>query len=73
MTIVEQIEEQVRLLPLEKQMEVLNFAAFLHLKSEFSPVKQPKRPLQKHPAFGLWQSQPVNALAYEQLLRAEWE
>jgi hypothetical protein len=31
------------------------------------------RSLRSHPAFGSWRDRGVDALAYEQALRAEWD
>lgn len=72
MTLVEQIQQQLSTLPPEKQSEVLDFVNFLH--QQF-PTSKPAKPhtLRKHPAFGLWRGRGINALNYEQNLRAEWD
>ena len=71
MTILEQIQQQVRQLPPEKQNEVLNFTAFL--RQQLLHARRP-RPgsLRQHPAFGSWRERRIDALHYQQALRAEW-
>ncbi len=73
MTLMEQIQNQVRQLPPEKQSEVLDFVSFLQqrLVASFQPAK--RRSLRKHPAFGSWRGRKIDALQYEQSLRAEWD
>ena len=72
MTLLEQIQRQLRQLPPEKQKEVLDFVTFLQV--QVSPkTKKRKQSLQKHPAFGSWRERKIDALAYEQNLRAEWD
>jgi len=71
MTLIEQIEKQLHGLPTEKQTEVLEFILFLQQRAAMSP--KAKRPtLKKHPAFGAWQARQIDALAYQQDIRAEW-
>ena len=67
MDIVEQIQEQLKKLPPEKQVEVLNFTTQLIS----APSKQ--RSLRQHPAFGLWRKRNIDALQYQKDLRAEWD
>ena len=71
MTLLKEIEKQLSDLPLEKQSEVLDFIAFLQQRTMDSQ-KAKQRSLKKHPAFGIWQDRPLDALAYQQDLRAEW-
>jgi hypothetical protein len=72
MTLLDQIQRQLRQLPPEKQREVLDFVTFLQVQT--SPqTKKRKRSLQKHPAFGSWRERKIDALVYEQNLRAEWD
>ena len=72
MTLQEQIQKQIAQLPPEKQSEVLDFIAFLRERS--STHLAPKRQsLKKHPAFGSWRRRKIDALKYQQTLRAEWD
>lgn len=72
MTILEALQEQVRQLPPEQQREVLDFAAFLHQRlTQPRPVHP--RHLRFHPAFGSWRTRQIDALRYQQALRAEWD
>jgi len=71
MTLLEQIEKQLRVLPPEKQNEALDFIKFLaHQAGIPQPAKQ--RSLKKHAAFGSWKHRNINAIEYQQKLRAEW-
>ena len=71
MTLLEQIEEQLSALPPEKQSEVLDFIAFLQQRANaLQPVKG--RSLKKHNAFGSWKDRKIDAVKYQQNLRAEW-
>ena len=72
MTILELIQQQVNGLPPEKQREVLDFAAFLRQQLDASQLER-KRSLHSHPAFGLWRGRNIDALTYQQDLRAEWD
>jgi hypothetical protein len=59
-------------LPPEKQSEVLDFIAFLHQQAGLShPAK--RRSLKQHPAFGSWKDRNIDAVNYQQTLRAEWD
>ena len=72
MTLLEQIQQHLRQLPVEKQREVLDFVTFLQLQA--SPQIKPRgSSLEKHPAFGSWKERKIEALDYEQNLRAEWD
>jgi hypothetical protein len=72
MTLLEQIEQQIRQLPPEKQSEVLDFAVFLQQRPEF-PQLIKERSLRQHPAFGSWHGRGIDALQYQNNLRAEWD
>ena len=71
MTLLEQIEKQLSVLPPEKQSEVLDFIAFLQQRTNaLPPVK--RRSLKKHVAFGSWKNRKIDAVRFQQNLRAEW-
>ncbi len=72
MTLLEQIQSQLHPLPPDKQSEVLDFVTFLQQRLAASPPAQ-RRSLRQHPAFGLWRPRKIDALRYEQTLRAEWD
>ncbi|PJH74543.1 MAG: hypothetical protein CO064_11485 [Anaerolineae bacterium CG_4_9_14_0_8_um_filter_58_9] len=72
MTLAEQIQKYVNQLPPEKQSELLDFAAFLRKQVAVSRPAR-RRSLRKHPAFGSWRGRKIDALAYEQTLRSEWD
>ena len=71
MTLLEQIEKQLSVLPPEKQSEVLDFIAFLQQRVNAPPPVQ-RRSLKKHTAFGSWKNRKIDAIQYQQNLRAEW-
>ena len=71
MTLLEQIEKQLSDLPPEKQQEVLDFIAFLQQRVSTSRTIK-RRSLIKHPAFGSWKNRKIDAIKYQQNLRAEW-
>ncbi|MCC6299396.1 MAG: DUF2281 domain-containing protein [Anaerolineales bacterium] len=72
MTLLEQLQNQILKLPPERQSEVLDFVNFLQEKlSSQETVK--RLPLRTHPAFGSWKKRGINALNYQQSLRAEWD
>ncbi len=71
MTLLEQIENQLRQLPPEKQSEVLDFVSFLQQRLRAAPQSAKQRSLRKHPAFGSWRGRKVDALKYQQNLRSE--
>ena len=73
MTLLEQIQDQLRQLPSEKQSEVLDFVSFLQQRRAVLPQSKKPRALSKHPAFGSWRGRKIDALKYEQTLRAEWD
>ncbi|MBM3131324.1 MAG: DUF2281 domain-containing protein [Chloroflexi bacterium] len=72
MTLIEQLEQQFEQLPSEKQSEVLDFVAFLRQRLAVASSAQP-RSLRQHPAFGSWRGRRIDALQYQQNLRAEWD
>lgn len=72
MTLLEQLQNQILKLPPERQSEVLDFVNFLQEKlSSQETVK--RLPLRTHAAFGSWKKRGINALNYQQSLRAEWD
>ena len=72
MTLAQQIQKQLKTLPPEKQGEVLDFIVFLQQRANLSqPAKRSS--LKKHAAFGSWKNRKIDALKYQQDLRAEWE
>jgi hypothetical protein len=71
MTLLEQIEKQLSALPAEKQNEVLDFIAFLQQRANASQLVK-RRSLKKHAAFGSWKKRKIDAIKYQQNLRAEW-
>jgi len=71
MTLLEQIEKQLSALPHEKQNEVLDFITFL--QQRVSASQHAKRSaLKKHAAFGSWKNRKIDAIKYQQNIRAEW-
>lgn len=72
MTLVEQIQKQLKTLPPEKQGEVLDFIAFLQQRIALSQPAR-RRSLKKHPAFGSWKNRKIDALEYQRTLRSEWD
>jgi len=72
MSLLDEIQQQVKQLPPEKQGEVLDFVAFLQQRLA---ADQPKtgRSLNEHPAFGCWRGRKIDALRYQRALRAEWD
>ena len=72
MTLLEQIQSQLRQLPPEKQSEVLDFVTFLQQRLEVSSRPAKGRSLRQHPAFGSWRERKIDALEYQRNLRAEW-
>jgi hypothetical protein len=73
MTLMEQIQNRLRQLPPEKQREVLDFIASLQQQQAASSQPATQRSLRQHPAFGSWRGRKIDALQYEQALRAEWD
>lgn len=73
MTLLEQIESQLRQLPPEKQHEVLDFITSLRQRSAALPRITARRSLRQHPAFGSWRGRNIDAITYQQQLRAEWD
>lgn len=72
MTLLEQLEQQFKQLPPEKQSEVLDFIEFLRQRLTFNSPAQP-RSLRQHPAFGSWRGRGIDALQYQENLRVEWD
>jgi len=72
MTLTEQIQTQVKALPPEKQSEVLDFVAFLRQRTDLSRPAM-RRSLKQHVAFGSWKNRRIDAIKYQQDLRAEWD
>jgi len=70
---IEQIEEQLRGLPLDKQREVLDFISFLCQQHMCAQESRKKRSLRQDPAFGSWRGRNVDALDYQRTLRSEWD
>jgi hypothetical protein len=70
-TLFEEIQKQVQKLPPDKQKEVLDFARDLERRKGAKANGQ-KKPLRQHPAFGSWGGRNVDALKYQETLRAEW-
>jgi len=73
MTLLEQIQNQLRQLPPEKQSEVLDFVSFLRQQRTTAPQRAQQRPLRQHPAFGSWRGRQIDALRYQHNLRSEWD
>ena len=73
MTLLEQIQNQLRQLPPEKQSEVLDFVSFLQQRLTVAPQSAQQRSLRQHPAFGSWRGRNVDALNYQRNLRSEWD
>jgi hypothetical protein len=71
MTLLEQIEKELRYLPPEKQAEVLDFITFLQQRAMISQSTG-HHSLKKHAAFGSWKHRNIDAVKYQQNLRAEW-
>lgn len=71
MTLLEQIEKQLSALPPEKQSEVLDFIVFLQQRTANARFAKPLS-LKAHPAFGSWKERRIDALEFQQNLRAEW-
>ncbi len=72
MSLLDEIEQQLKNLPPEKQSEVLDFVAFLQQRSAANQPL-PGRSLGEHPAFGSWRDRKIDALRYQRDLRAEWD
>jgi hypothetical protein len=71
MALDEQIRLQAKKLPPEKQAEVMDFIAFLQQQVGVAkPIKRTS--LKKHAAFGSWKHRKIDAVKYQQNLRAEW-
>ncbi len=73
MSAIELIQEQLVLLPPDKQREVLDFVIFLQQQMGKGPDSSRRPPLRQHPAFGSWGKRRIDSLEYQQKLRAEWD
>lgn len=73
MTLAEQIQLQAKKLPPEKQAEVMDFIAFLQHQAGVSQSAARRASLTKHAAFGSWKRRNIDAVKYQQTLRAEWD
>ena len=73
MTQMEQIQDQLRQLPPEKQSEVLDFVSFLQHQLMAMPQALKQRSLRQHPAFGSWRGRNVDGGDYQRTLRSEWD
>ena len=73
MTQIEQIQQQLHQLPLEKQSEVLDFVSFLQQQLTAAQQRLKHRSLRQHPAFGSWRGRKVDALDFQGSLRSEWD
>lgn len=71
MTLLEQIQKEIQLLPPEKQSEALDFILFLQKQTNAKPRR--KISIRNHPAYGSWKGRNINALKYQQNLRSEWD
>lgn len=71
MTLLDQIQKEIQLLPPEKQSEALDFILFLQKQSSAKPRR--KVSIRNHPAYGSWKGRNINALKYQQTLRSEWD
>jgi hypothetical protein len=69
---IEQIEERLQQLSIEKQIEVLDFVAFLQQQAIVTHSHPPKRSLREHPAFGSWHGRDIDAVDYQRAVRSEW-
>ena len=72
MTLLEEIQKQIRKLPREKQKKVLDFAKDLEKQAQSKPPAK-NGSLRQHPAFGSWKGRKIDALDYQNTLRAEWD
>jgi hypothetical protein len=76
MTVIETINRHLVALPPERQAEALDFILFLKQRQNRPAGKtkpESARLLCNHPAFGSWRERGIDALAYEQALRSEWD
>jgi hypothetical protein len=73
MTLLEQIQYRLTQLPPERQQEVLDFVTFLQNYGLSPRQVERTRSLRNHNAFGSWKKRNIDALSYEQTLRAEWD
>ena len=76
MTVIETIRRHLTTLPPEQQAETLDFVLFLKQRQGHKASRietGSARALRSHPALGSWRSRGIDALAYEQALRSEWD
>lgn len=73
MSELEQIQEQLRGLPADKQHEVLDFVSFLRQQQTAAQERSKQRSLREHPAFGSWRDRDIDGLDYQRALRSEWD
>ncbi|MFN8402175.1 MAG: DUF2281 domain-containing protein [Anaerolineales bacterium] len=71
MSLIEQIQQELLRLPLEKQGEVLDFILFLQKRSVVG--QRMKNSLSKNPAFGSWRGRNIDALKYQIYHRSQWD
>lgn len=70
MTLLEHIQKELQLLPPEKQSEALDFILFLQKQNVAKP--RIKISIRQHPAYGSWRGRNIDAIKYQQNIRAEW-
>ncbi len=73
MSEIEQIQEQLRELPPDKQREVFDFVSFLQQQQRTARKDIKQRSLRQHPAFGSWRGRNVDGLDYQRAVRTEWD
>ncbi|MFH1738170.1 MAG: hypothetical protein ABIH23_04120 [bacterium] len=73
MTRIEQIQDELRQLPLDELIEVVDFVVSLQEQLMAEPHRVKQCPLREHPAFGSWRGRGIDALQYQQNLRSEWD
>ena len=77
MSIAENIQQHISMLPPEKQAEVFDFVLFLEQRQAGEntvPTDLSARlSLREHPAFGAWKGRGVEGVEYTRLLRKEWD
>ena len=73
MTVLEALQKRVEQLPPAQQREVLDFAEFLAQRANPIEAELQPRSLRSHPAFGIWSERAIDALSYQETLRAAWD
>jgi len=71
MTRLEETQDRLRQLSLEKQSEVFDFVSSLQQQLTVSQQHLEQGSLREHPAFGSWRGRRVDALSYQRTLRSE--